>query len=289
IVPACLQSPLADLDPMLRTMWLDKVSEARSVVSQARFSPENLGRIYAVPLIALMVCFWQVRRGHKSRQHLVFAAVIGIAFAISLVQVRGSFFANILAIIPLSALVAEKQSQYRKDNRIGAAALQYGFFALISMQLVWSVGGLVAVDGVDSIQTHATEAEEQQEHCADPHYLSPLAGQPTGVVSAVSNLGSDMLRHTGHRVLSAPYHRNQNGMLTQLRIAMSDLAEAEAIIRKTGVTIVAFCPSDPEAKFIAKEHPDSLYAALARGQMPEFLIPVSETLDNPVQLYRVAD
>ncbi|WP_419907211.1 hypothetical protein [Hoeflea sp.] len=289
IVPGCLQSPLADLDPMLRTMWLDRVTEARSVVSQVKFSPENLAGFYAVPVIALMVCAWQVRRGERRWQNLCFAAVIAVAFLISLVQVRGSVFANLLAIVPLSAIIAEKQVLYRRDNRFGRAAVQYLLLAVISIQFVWSVGGALVVDGVDSVKTHSTTAEETREKCDAAGNFDSLAAEPPGVVSAVSNLGSDILRFTPHRVLSAPYHRNQGGMLTQLQIAMGSAHDAEAFIRGSGVTLVAFCATDPEAKDIVRTYPESFYAMLAEGRTPGFLEPVADASDNPIRLYRVVN
>jgi hypothetical protein len=287
LVPGCLHSPLANLDPMLRSMWLDHVTEARSVISQARVGPENLLRFYAVPMIALIVCGWQIRRGERGWQHAIFAAAIATAFVVSLVQVRGSVFANLMAIIPLSALIAEKQAQYRQSGRLGVAALQYALFGIFSIQLVWAILGTVAFEGVDGMKTHATDAEETVEDCADADNLAALAALPEGLVSAVSNLGSDILRRTPHRVLSAPYHRNQGGMLTQLRIAMGSPDESEALIRGAGVTIVVFCPTDPEATGIVKRYPDGLYALLDRNEVPRFLEAVGGDQNSAVRLYRV--
>ena len=287
LVPGCLQSPLANLDPLLRSMWLDHVTEARSVISQAQFGPENLGRFYAVPVIALCVCGWQIWRGQRRWQHAMFASAIAMAFVVSLIQVRGSVFANLMAIIPLAALIAEKQAQYRDSGRLGAAAMQYALLGMFSIQLVWAMVGMVAFEGVDSMKTHATESEEAADNCATASSLLALAAQPQGVVSAVSNLGSDILRHTPHRVLSAPYHRNQGGMLTQLRIAMGSAEQSEALIRDAGVTLVAYCPSDPEASGIVKRYPDGLYARLERGDMPQFLEAIGGDESGPIHLYRV--
>ncbi len=288
LVPGCLQSPLANLDPMLRTMWLDHVSEARSVVSQARYEPEFLGRYYAVPILAMAVCGWKIWHGQRRWQHAMFASVIAMAFVVSLVQVRGSVFSNILAIIPLAALIAEKQAQYRESGRLGAAALQYALLGIFSLQLVWATVGMVAFEGVDGMKTHATEVEETAEDCAAADSLEALAALPAGVVSAVSNLGSDILRHTPHRVLSAPYHRNQSGMLTQLHIAMGNAEQSEALIREAGVTIVVYCPSDPEAVGIIKRYPEGLYAKLEQGDVPPFLQAIGDEEGGPVRLYRVA-
>ena len=251
--PHCLQSPLADLDPLLKTMWLDKVTEAQSILSQWRFKPETIGGHFAVPLIALAVCGWQITHSPKRAQYIILTAVIAVAFAISLVQVRGSVFANLLAIIPLAALIGEKRAALHADPKPGAGlALQFVALTVVSVQIVWSLGGLL-ISGAEAADQAGTVETELVEECGTSTSLAQLASEPPGVVSSVTNLGAEILRFTPHRVLSAPYHRNQGGMLTQLHIAMATEAEAEAFLRGAGVTLVAFCRSDPEAIGLAPQ------------------------------------
>ena len=117
--------------------------------------------------------------------------------------------------------------------------------------------------------------------------MQALAREPAGVVAGPSNLGAHILRFTPHRVLSAPYHRNQGGMLTELHAAMATPGDAVKFLRGAGVTVIAFCKSDPQIRTLAKVAPDGLYAELDRGIVPAWLEPVPETLDQPVQLFRV--
>jgi hypothetical protein len=286
IAPQCLQSPLAGLDPLLKSMWLDKVTEAQSVISQMRSNPASIGGHFAVPLIALIVCAWQVIQANKRPQYLMLMAIITLAFGISLVQIRGSIFANLLAIIPLAALIGEKRAALHAAKKPGAGlALQFIALVMISVQIVWSLAGLVIFDGVASASTTVTNTTQPQESCATQKGLARLAAEPPGVVSAVSNIGSDILRFTPHRVLSAPYHRNQGGMLTQLHIAMANDSEAEAFLRGAGVTLVAFCRTDPEAISLARGYPESFYGMLMDGKVPAYLRPVAG--EGPVELFRV--
>lgn len=284
--PHCLQSPLADLDPLLKTMWLDKVTEAQSIFSQIKTRPDSVGGHFAVPLMALIICAWQAMRPNKAPQYLMLMAVIALAFAISLVQIRGSIFANLLAIIPFAALIGEKRAALHATRKPGVGlAMQFVVLVLVSAQIIWSVAGLLVFDGVASASSAVTNTTRPAERCASRSSLAGLAAQPAGVVSAVSNIGSDILRFTPHRVLTAPYHRNQGGMLTQLHIAMANEAEAEAFLRGAGVTLVAFCRTDPEAISLARGYADSFYAALMDGRVPDYLQPVAGT--GPVELFRV--
>ncbi|WJH41968.1 hypothetical protein N7E02_17280 [Aliirhizobium terrae] len=91
VAPQCLGSPLASLDPMLVELWLRQVSEARSIVGEFRTEPYMLGGFYAVGLFAIVVCVVRISQGRKRGLHLLFLALVGASWAISLVQLRGSF------------------------------------------------------------------------------------------------------------------------------------------------------------------------------------------------------
>jgi hypothetical protein len=51
-------------------------------------------------------------------------------------------------------------------------------------------------------------------------------------------------------------------------------SEAPARLQALGIDYVAFCPGAPERYTYVKTAPDGLVAALARGEIPEFLEPV---------------
>ncbi len=284
--PQCLRSPLADLDPLLHQMWLSKVTEALSIGTLIVHKPEMVPGHYAVPLLALMVCIWKVVRSDRRTSYALMLAVLAMAFAISLVQVRGSVFANLLAIIPLAAVIGERRAVMHASPKPSLrTSLGFVLLAVMSTQVVWSIAGVLAFKGAASAAPIVGDAPQDKDQCTTQAALAGLAAEPPGVVSAVSNMGSDILRHTPHRVLSAPYHRNQGGMLAQLHIAMAGETEAEAHLRDAGVTLVAFCAADPEAIDIARAYPESLTAALMTDAPPAYLLPVSG--EGPLAVYRV--
>jgi hypothetical protein len=276
VAPQCLGSPLAALDPMLVDLWLQHVSEARSIVGQARADAYTLGGFYAAGLFAIIVCILRIWQGRQRDLHLLFLALLAVSWAISLVQLRGSFFANLLSIPPLALLIADLQLRVRRNSRDVMASIGFALATLGSAPVVWAFAGAVWDLGVNSVDvtTVAGISADEDGECDVAEGAEALRALPPGVVVAPSNSGADILRFTRHRVLAAPYHRNQGGMLTELRIGMAKPEEALALLKGAEVTVLAFCKGDPATVQLIELRKDGLYAGLAKGEVPAYLTQV---------------
>lgn len=276
IAPQCLGDPLSNLDPLLVELWLNGVSEARSVLAELRFEPHLLGIFYAVGLFAQAVCFFRIIQGRDRELHSLLLVLISAVWTVSLLQVRGALFANLLSILPLSLLIAElRRAAHREPNSI-ELGFAYAATALVSVPAVWGVVGILSSQGWGALALNVisapTAAEEGE--CGGPQAMALLNTLPLSVVAAPSNSGADILRFTPHRALSGPYHRNQGGMLTELHIGLATPADAQAFLRGAGVTVLAYCKSDPQTQTMMGMKKDSLYAALGRGEVPDYLQPI---------------
>lgn len=292
IAPQCLADPLSTLDPLLVELWLNGVTEARSFLAEARAEPEMVGGFYAVGLFAIVVCLVRSLKREKTELHLLLLALIGASWGIALLQVRGAFFSNMLAILPLSLLITDLRRASAADPRNPSVALAYIGAVLMSVPVVWALGGVLAVHGWKQAAdmrtlTKAGISDGEIGECGDPADMAALATLPAGIIAAPSNSGADILRWTPHRVLTAPYHRNQKGMLTELYIGLAQPGEAKAFLRGAGVTALAFCKTDPQTDALIRRKPDGLYANLARGQVPDYLQPFGQPSQSGFRLYRV--
>jgi len=286
IAPQCLRNPLADLDPMLVELWLSRVTEAQSIFSIASRQPDTLGAFYATGFVAMLVCFFRMLRGDRARLHAVLMAVIAINWIITLVQVRGAEFANLLAILPLTLLLAELRRISAADTKDIRAALFYVVTAMISVPAVWAVGGALAYKGiVNGFMVSPANAEETAD-CASREALAPIAGLEPGVIAAASNMGAPLLRFTPHRTLSGPYHRDPDGMLAELHIGLAKPLEAKALLSDAHVTLVAFCKGDPQVQLLSERSPQGLYAQLSAGRVPTYLEPIAASTKSDVQFFR---
>lgn len=281
--PQCFANPLAGLDPMLRELWLEKVTEAQSLMDIARSAPEALAGHYLLPITALALCFHAAWIGNRRRQALTLALLLATALLVASIQVRGAVFANLFAIFAFVPVVAALRARMHLEPGNWRRALAFCAAVIILTPTSWAIAGHLAFNDAMANATEAPASTARS--CQTAEALAPLRGLPPTTVSSVSNLGASILRFTGHRVLSAPYHRNQGGMLTQLHLAMEPAESARAFMQGAGVGILVYCPGDPETRMLARRAPDGLYAAIGEGRVPSYLERVPGVED--VSIFRV--
>lgn len=288
VMPQCLQDPLANLDPLLKTLWLAHVAEAQSVFSQARKMPSSVGELYFAGFLAMVVSAWRVRMKDRAGVHLVLLVLISAAWAVSLVQVRGATFPQMLSILPLSVLIAELQAISRRDPDSVVAGLPFAVMTLVSIPAFWFIVGFVASEAVgdDKVSKGAT-AMTQLATCVGEENLDRLNSIPKGMIAAPSNMGSPILRFTPHSVLAAPYHRNQAGMLAILKAGLASPHDAEAILGNAGADYVVFCPGDGELKMLADLAPKGFAASLLAGRPPAFLKDITPAGATTLKVYQL--
>lgn len=283
--PQCLQNPLASLDPLLKTLWLERVQEAQSIVQTVQTMPTYLGFGFAAGTIAIIVCLVRIWRNDRRELHLVFLALCLPTLAISMLQIRGTTFLNFLSIFPLALAVSDLRARaHREPKRIGAE-LAFAGLMLVSLPSAWAVAaaGVLMVKG----EQETVMAGIEPSACVARDVIAPMVDEPVGVVAAPSNLGASILRFTPHRVLTAPYHRNQAGMLAELNIGLAPAETAKDLLIRNSVTLLAFCATDGQTSLIAEHAPDGLYATLGQGIVPAYLQPVTAP-ENPVlKIFRI--
>ena len=289
IAPQCLANPLSTLDPLLVSMWLNSVSEAQSIAAQISQEPWTVAGFYLVPMLAMGLCARRIYQRRNIHAYGVLLALLAVSWAIALVQVRGAVFSNMLSAIPMAALVAETRARANADQKNLRKGLVFAATALAAVPFIWALSGALLSMGVNKVSGEEVGSLPVQEEnaCTDAQAMQALALEPAGVVASPSNIGAHILRFTPHRVLAAPYHRNQGGMLTELHAAMASPKDAVKFLRGAGVTVVAFCGTDPQVGSITKVAPGGFYAQLGKGRVPSWLEPIAGTQDKPLQLFRV--
>lgn len=290
IAPHCLQSPLADLDPFLVKMWLNNIVEAQSIAALLEGQPYSVFNYYMVPLLAIILCLYKIANKDQTEQHLKLLLLLCLATGISLLQVRATLFANLVAMIAMAVMVADFRTAANADPKNIKKSLAFIFSALVSLPIIWSLVwiGLSALSADDKKSaSKAGSKKEIQLACKSPEAFEALAGETKGVVSSPSNLGATILRFTHHHAISAPYHRNQLGLLAEIKSSVATPSEAEAILKNAKVTHLAFCKIDPQVTLSTREAEDGFYALLAKGEVPDFLELIEATAENTLQIYRL--
>ena len=281
--PACLADPYATLDPMLKRLWLDWVSEAQGVFSLFSQRPGEAAGYLATPLLALGVIVWcAVREPGFRRSAFILAPVLIAAIAVSVWQVRGAIFAVPLAVVPLAMLVA--RARETAAEKPGAApALLMALAWLVSFNIVWNMGVTRVAAMFAPVQVDTAASGDACYTAADFNELGKLA--PANVL-AVSNLGASILLNSDHRVFAGPYHRNVEGNLAVLRALTAKPETARSMLAELNVGIVANCPGNDETHALAAAFPHSLLAGLLGERAPEWLQRINAENGSPLALFR---
>ncbi|MCO6049411.1 GtrA family protein [Mesorhizobium sp. RP14(2022)] len=275
--PECLADPYAGLDPRLRHFWLDSVGEAQPFWRLAARSPATAAGAYMTPLVALLVLGYGLMRDGISRTRLLVMLLLGVSFAVSLWQLRGSYVAIPLAAAVLAAFVAR--------IRLRGQPILVAVAWIISIDAAWAGLARISFDRAASPSASSASAAPSVS-CEDMADYAELARLPPTRVLAVSNLGSAILAWTPHAVLAGPYHRNIAGNLAGLEAWMAEPDTARAILQSNGVGLVAWCAGNVDSDVMAA-FPNGLAALVRDGRMPDWLQPVQETPQSPLKLFRV--
>ncbi|MEP9397710.1 GtrA family protein [Mesorhizobium sp. KR2-14] len=283
--PQCLASPYAGLDPRLTSLWLDHVSEARSLFALASEDPAVLAARYATPLLALALMAMRLRAGGWRREDSLVGAVLAVSFLVSIWQVRGSTFSISLAVVPLSAWIAGWRARAEASSSPGVSLRMVAVW-LLSINASWTGAAAAASVAVEGNRTADADAASAS-RCTRASDYALLATQPATMVLAISNLGSPILAYSGHHVFSGPYHRNVAGNLLALDALMGTPAEAERIVERHHVGLVALCRGNSESRLLSEQAPVSLLAGVMEGAVPGWLELLPESAGQPLEIYRV--
>ncbi|MEN9895152.1 MAG: hypothetical protein RIR97_1004 [Pseudomonadota bacterium] len=286
--PQCLHNPLDSLDPLLQTLWLSSVTEAQGIVSEFRNSPETIGLFYAPGVLAMAVCLFRIVRKEMVTSNTILFVLIAVSTAMACYQIRASIFVNVIAMLPLSALIADLQASMRADPKNQKKALAFVVVVLASIPAFWGISGIMIKDAIQDENTKLeSELKATKKICRNASDFQQLASLPSGLVAAASNTGAHILRYTQSRALSAPYHRNPDGMLIQLKISLAPAREAETLLRANNVRYFAICDTDTEETQLAGVAPTGLAADLISGRVPDFLEKLPKPAGSNLTIYVV--
>jgi hypothetical protein len=283
LYPDAIASPYAAVDPLVATLWLNRVSETMSIHMLYLLEPERIVGIYAPLLITLILAgraAWRAAPDQRFRW-LLGMSVLAALFATGLWQMRGAAAATIVAAPLFVASVAVLWPNIAPRRLLLAVVL------LSSMVL--AAGGQAVRPLLDSINppTRVIAREDGVSTCRAMSGLAPLAQIPRGRMLAPIDLGPGILAATEHSVFAAPYHRNNDGNLAMIKTMMAAPDAAHRILKERQVDYVVLCRGSLELLELTDMVPDGLAARLGRGEVPDFLQPVALDAAGNLTVWRV--
>lgn len=294
--PACLSGPYSEVDPDLTLLWMTYVSEARNILHSVWSMPQDFAIYYLMPAIALSISLSVVwfHQDERFWDWLTLLLFLALAFAISLVQIRGAKFAGALAIPVAAWLIAEAQRYWQSDRnlvlRLGAVMASWLLFLNVFHILIFQTLAKPVAQQKLNVASSVSNIDMSLFYkCTSETHMQDLNMLPKGLVLSSHILGPHILLHTHHNALSAPYHRNKNGILDAIFMFNKNQNDAHALIKKRGVSYIILCDGHDVRRHDGKVADNALSRLfLLASDLPDWLEPVPlQSQNNLLKVYSV--
>jgi hypothetical protein len=275
--PELIVPPYAQIDPLLARLWLNNVSETAPLIRAKR----SLSLAFALfpclaSLASIAALIWA--KGKKRDRWILAALTIFVTTALALFwQSRTAGLAMTASAIMSAALIGKL---------IGQAKLKRA--VLVALVLNPIIPGFVGAKIGELYEPKDTRVKTGGgAGCYTQRAFVALSTQQPGLVLAPIDMGARLLLATKHRVLAAPYHRNNVGNLAAYRFFMAKPEAAERQARAMGISYVAICARSAENAILSRDAPGGLMAALKSGKPPAWLQPIPKTQGSDIQAFIV--
>ena len=284
------QGPLAGLDPTIRQLLWDKVSETQPL----QFSEA----IMSLGIVFLVLPFLTFRMGQgitmlSKHQGIIWFIGAAIFIPLSLYELRWTPYASIVLLIPYVECVRRTLGWIEKrwpQRRGEGASLIFGLILLF-----WPI----TIGTVVALGQPKPEPSTIGEKCPLlplGEYLTVLtqnAAAPKTIL-AFKDFGPELLYRTSHRIVGTPMHRNSKSFGDSLAIMKAKNPwNAQQIIQRRQIDLILIClNSKVEADFYMDSSSDStnnFYGMLIEGMYPTWLneVVLPEKLKESFRLFEV--
>ncbi|KQT35417.1 hypothetical protein ASG29_03010 [Sphingomonas sp. Leaf412] len=282
--PTCLGRP-EQVSPELYNSWLANVREAKPIYKHPFRTAFPIVVLPAIGLIGAIVATWRARHAPQLRGWACVALFGAFAAAMLLWQARAGPAAQLLAI-PGAAALAWAALPWLTAPRWWPAKLcaAVALFVIVSGQFA---GMAVRWFDVDPPSNYVKRVNRSTGRCLTLPSMRPLDSLPRQTVFTFVDLGPRLITLTHHDAIAGPYHRNGDAILDVHHAFERGPADARAIMRRHGATLLLVCPNMAESTNYRSRSPRGFYARLARGERFDWLVPVALPKGSPFRAFRI--
>ena len=282
--PACLAGPFGQINSALKPVWLDYVIETKSILWLAASHPATA--LAAVAFVfagaAAQIALWR-RRPDTSAA--LAAAFVVLAALLGCWQLKLLPYAGWLAAVPLAVWAAELSG----TASLSAPLMRVAAIVLLSQATLDAGFNALASPFHRSAEpgTTAVESADPRRPCFRSTNVRRLAALPPGLVAADIDLGPYIVALSPHRVVAAPYHRLEKGILANHAVLRGTPDQALLQMRALGVNYVAICADRVAGERSAHANDNSLRARLLGDERPQFLDELELPQGTPIRIWKM--
>ena len=298
--PHCLAGPFADVDPRIKSFWLQYVQEIRPIPRTWARDHATVYSLMAPCLFGAVAWLWLGR--DRARRLDPFWILSGVVLTLAIVTgfsaIRMATYANWIAIPIVAAAVTDLVARYARGAMLVLAVTACAATPVFAGQGAAEIDKKIAALRKPAPKAAVKPAPKpaaktparpvagvRGDRCFQSAAYQALARQPAGLVLAEIDLGPFVLAYTPSSAMAAPYHRMSWGMLSARGVMEAEAEAAQAKARALGVAYVLACPGHVRNADRVGMKADALQKRLDRNQPPSWLEPIPT--NGTLRLYRV--
>lgn len=280
LAPSCLsRGAFGDLDPLVLTMWYNRVYEGLPVWRQEL----GIAALYTLfPIVGFILALqsaFRVPNSTADRQRWTdFSIILGGATILGMLVSRASATAGIFATV----VVAHKIRQINLTNS-DEVSLRKRVSKLFSIGIISFPAFPILL--MNSLFANTKELPVRQ--CNYSKFMLEFQREQAGVAFAPLDIGPIILERTHHSVVATGHHRGNAAMRDVISTFIGSESNARNIIERHHATWFIACPSAEETKLYLKYAPNGFWAHLVKGDAPRWLKPVAIAPKSGVKVWRV--
>lgn len=238
ISPACL-SPYGAIDPAMARLWLAQVGEAQPLFAATPGTALGYAGLMIVGLAGMIGECNRARQGgtdlgwdfRRAWGWAVLLACQLAALAVTMTALRGAYAGALLAAPALAAAIKAARSR-----------------GTVRLVTAWAASaGMLYPIAAQALVPAPVEAATARGDCTSPAMLADLNALPVGTVIAPIDAGAYLLAGTRHRLIAAPYHRNDAGNRAVYAFYLGDRSAAGDVARRWRADYALSCAAMPSA------------------------------------------
>lgn len=238
--PACLAGPFGQVNPALKPVWLDHVSETQSIFALlARAPGAALAQVVFLAAGTAAAVFAWHRRPTPETALPALASLV--AALLGCWQMKLLPYATWIVALPLAVCIARLPGA----GTLSPAVTRIAAFVLLSQTTLTALSDTALAPFAKSEAADASRLADPSGSCYRTATIAQLASLRPGLVAADIDLGPYVAALTVHRVVAAPYHRLGQGILALAALQSGTETAARAIIARLGVDYIATCTDNP--------------------------------------------
>jgi len=282
--PQCLGRPEQVSDELYKT-WLSNVREARPIYRHPADTAVPVAIVAGLGLLGALLAVWNARRSPKLVGWVAIALFTAFAAAMLLWQMRAAPGAQLLAVPGITALIWILVPLLLRRGplwvRIGVALLAFVGVGVVAsgVKMPWA-NKSGAKGGSDKVR-------QANIACTRTSQLRTLDAIPAATMFTQVDLGPRLIVVTHHNAVAGPYHRNGQAIL-DVHHAFTGTADAfRPIAARHKAAYLLLCPNMAETTVYRSHNPVGFYAQLAKGQVPDWLEPITLPEGSPYKLWKI--